>query len=93
MSRVDMDLIDKIANRAVAMHQRVSGPDADDKLTWLMDISFGHDSCPLKLAELLEAGDSDFAHDVFGIRRHMNRETCQLGDCFLPRYAQLAKEA
>ena len=44
---------------------------------------------PLKLDDLLIADDGNFAHDVFGIARHIDRQTGQLGDCFLPRYAAL----
>lgn len=43
--------------------------------------------CELDLQKLLDAPDGDFGHDVFGIRRHINRQTGELGDCFLPRCA------
>lgn len=43
-------------------------------------------SCPLRLQELLDAEANDFAHDILGIRRHLDRETGKLQDCFLPRY-------
>jgi len=43
---------------------------------------------PLKLQELLDADDANFAHDVFGIRRHINRSTGKLEDFFSPRYSQ-----
>lgn len=45
------------------------------------------DGCPLKLEALAKADEANFAHDVFGIRRHIDRETGKLGDCFLPRFA------
>lgn len=54
-----------------------------------MDITACHaNGCPLKLRELLAAEDFNFAHDVFGIRRHLNRETAQLGDYFMLRFAR-----
>lgn len=54
-----------------------------------MDIDACHSNgCPLKLQELLEADDFNFAHDAFGIRAHIDRTTGKLQDCFLPRYAQ-----
>lgn len=54
----------------------------------VMDIVATHaNGCPLKLTELLAADDGNFAHDVFGIRRHLNRSTGKLEDCFLPRFA------
>lgn len=53
-----------------------------------MDIDACHNNgCPLKLHELLEADDFNFAHDAFGIRRHIDRTTGKLQDCFVPRYA------
>ena len=41
-----------------------------------------------ELEELLHADGFDFTHDVWGIRRHINRKTGQLEDCFTPRYAK-----
>lgn len=52
-----------------------------------MDIVNAHKQVPLMLADLLEADDSNFYHDVLGIRRHINRKTCKLEGCFMPRYA------
>ena len=54
-----------------------------------MDITAVHaNGCPLELEELLMAKPFDFAHDVGGIRKHLDRDTGQLRDCFLPRFAQ-----
>ena len=53
-----------------------------------MDLTACHSNgCPLKLSELLAADSFNFAHDVFGIRRHINRETGRLENCFSPRFA------
>lgn len=53
-----------------------------------MDITACHaNGCPLNLEKLLTAPDFDFAHDIFGIRRHLDRETGELRDRFLPRSA------
>lgn len=61
-----------------------------DVLTADMDITAVHvNTCPLRLNDLLAADDANFAHDVFGIRRHLNRQTGELGDCFLPRFADV----
>lgn len=54
-----------------------------------MDVSATHlNGCPLKLEELLAADDANFGHDVFGIRRFIDRETGKLTGCFCPRFAQ-----
>lgn len=82
----DRQLIDKITDRAVAMAkaERVSY----DKLTANMDVTACHcNGCPLDLPKLLAAPDSDFGHDIFGIRRHINRTSGELGGMFLPRCA------
>lgn len=44
---------------------------------------------PLDLEGLAKADDSNFAHDLFGIRRHLDRSTGKLTYCFLPRYARV----
>jgi len=55
---------------------------------YLMDVLATHlNGRPLDLARLLEAKRTDFLHDVVGIRTHIDRETGQLKNCFVPRYA------
>jgi hypothetical protein len=82
-----MELQSKIADRAIKMARTIGIK--IDKITMVMDIDACHSNgCPLKLEELLKADDYNFGHDVFGIRRHMNRETGKLENCFLPRYSK-----
>lgn len=83
-----MDTIDAIVERAATLAHKYDTSVNRFELT--MDITATHaNGCPLKLDELIQARDSDFVHDVFGIRRHIDRRTGQLGDCFLPRFADL----
>ena len=84
VTRRERTKITAIARRAVAMAERAGTdyplPDAD------MDITATHaNGCRLDLDRLAAADDFNFAHDVFGIRRHLNRETGKLENCFLPR--------
>ena len=64
-----------------------------DQMTAVMDLDHAHQDIPLDLETMLDASDdtsvlrSDFIHDIGGIRRHMNRETFKLEDCFVPRFA------
>jgi len=59
-----------------------------EKMAAIMDISATHSNgTPLKLQELLDADDMNFAHDVFGILANINRRTGQLENCFVPRYS------
>jgi hypothetical protein len=86
VSRTEMEIINKIANRAVSMANE-HGVNYD-KLTADMDVTACHaNGCPLDLLKLLEADAFNFSHDVFGIARHINRSTGQLENCFVPRCA------
>lgn len=54
-----------------------------------MDLENVHcNGTPLNLKKLLAFRDGDFGHDVFGIRRHLNHVSKELGGCFLPRCAK-----
>ena len=78
----EADIIAKIASRAQAFSFKF------DRFSLIMDISAVHaNGCQLKLEELLTAKDFDFLHDVLGIMNHIDRDTGQLENCFLPRYA------
>ena len=59
----------------------------DDEIAAHMDISAVHAHCPLRLSDLLGAGNFNFAHDMAGIQRHINRKTGKLENFFLPRFA------
>lgn len=81
ISSTDYPKVRAIAKRAVLLLDA-------DYLSTEMDITATHlNGCPLNLAALLDAGNINFAHDVLGIRSNLNRDTGELGNCFLPRYA------
>jgi hypothetical protein len=79
----DMQLIRRIVIRAMALKIKYfTAMDCD------MDVTACHcNGNPLRLADMLAADDFNFAHDVLGIRSHINRETGQLTDCFCPRFS------
>jgi hypothetical protein len=78
--------IEAIVERAAVLFPDSIKP--RDRLDVTMDLIACHMvGCRLDLAKLLRANVLDFSHDVFGIRRHLNRETGELFDCFLPRCA------
>ena len=61
-----------IASRVSQIDPTYSVQDAE------MDIIATHaNGCPLRLDQLLNARDGDFAHDIFGIRRFLDRQTGQ----------------
>lgn len=84
--RDEFKLIDRIANRALNIAVGYGIP--HKKADFAMDITAVHaNGNPLRLRELLEADEFNFAHDVFGIYRHLNRETGELENCFRPRFS------
>lgn len=90
-SKFETKLITQIAQRACAMAKRIGGFNYAYQ-TALMDIEACHcNGCELDLQKLLDAPDGDFGHDVFGIRRFIDRRTGKLGGCFLPRCAMPGK--
>jgi hypothetical protein len=84
VSREDMGIIKSIVDRAIRDY-----PDAfNDRLEITMDLTATHlNGCPLDLPALLAGPGLDFGHDLAGIRRHIDRTTGALGDCFWPRFA------
>lgn len=59
-----------------------------DMLATQMDLEACHThGCRLDLDRMAEARDYDPIHDVAGIARHLDRETGELRDCFVPRFA------
>lgn len=87
-SKEDTKLIGAIVDRAERMGMTA------DRMTRFMDITACHaNGTPLRLTDLLNAKDEDFVHDITGISSYINRETGQLTDCFLPRYAAPCSEA
>ena len=75
-------LIAEIVDRALG------ATDYDRQVSAQMDLTACHaNGCPLDLQRLLDADDFNLAHDVYGISRHIDRETGTLTGCFLPRFA------
>lgn len=85
-SKNERMIISKIARRAVLLAKEAGI--SYDTIDAEMDISAVHcNGCQLRLKDLLDADDFNFSHDVFGVRRHINRETGKLEDCFSPRFS------
>jgi hypothetical protein len=84
VSREDSDFILQCATRARAIYEEQGVP--FDAFECNMDLTATHNhGCPMDFAKLLAAPDFDFIHDIAGIRRHINRETGQIENCFMPR--------
>jgi len=82
----DIPVVVAIAKRAVALSEK-HGVKIDFVDTQ-MDIAATHlNGNPLNLQGLLKADDFNFALDIAGIGQHINRETGELENCFLPRFS------
>lgn len=102
VSKLERTLIELITERAIrsenefARKQNKRGlftpsPIEDEgcrRIRWHMDLIATHNSNPLDLERLLAADDFNFIHDVYGIARHIDRETGELGGCFSPRFSR-----
>jgi hypothetical protein len=87
-SKADFNLIKKIAVRAREMALHMDRENERSLTDFHMDIAACHaNGNPLRLDALLAADDFNFAHDVFGIERHLNRDTGKLMDFFSPRFS------
>ena len=85
ISKEEMELISKIAYRAISV-ARAHNLDYS-VMTCEIDLCAWHLKAPLDLERLLNANAIDFAHDVFGIRKYIDRDTYapRSGNVFLPR--------
>jgi len=85
MTKDQHKIVSKIAERAHKMFKAAGKP--RDYISIEMDIEAAQKTCPMDLEKLLEFPEYDFKHDVFGIYRHLDRNTGELMNCFCPRSA------
>lgn len=83
MTKEEKLLIVDIAKRAEEMDLLLF-----DRMSLIMDIENVHAEIGLKLTELLNADDLNFAHDIVGIQQNFDRQSKKLQNLFLPRYAK-----
>lgn len=76
--------IKRIAARAVRLHKKLTGKKAS-RIQIILDLHQCIKKYPVDLSRLLKAESGNFVHDVFGIRRHLDRKTGKLTGGFLPR--------
>lgn len=87
VSKADRLLVTDAVER-VAQYEAKNGRRCD-RLSVAMDLEATHaNGCPLNFEKLLTFDDLSFLHDIYGINRHLNRETGELMHCFLPRCAK-----
>jgi hypothetical protein len=86
-TREESAIISKIVERAVIIAKEHGVAYNSNECG--LDIEACHSNgTPLELQKLLDFDDANFGHDVFGIRRHLNRDNGKVGGQFLPRCAR-----
>ena len=90
---MDLEKCFEAVKRGVEISENADGDYANwvsrqTKLQAMMDISAAHKAQPLDIDRWLAADDFNFMHDLIGIHNHINRETGELENAFLPRFAK-----
>lgn len=80
----DLPMIIKIVERADKMNLL-----AFDRLSLTMDLDCVNELFNLRLQQLLDTDNFNFSHDIVGIQNNLNRQTRQMENCFVPRFAGL----
>ena len=76
-----LELITKIAKRAENMGLLMS-----NKMSLIMDLEYAEEF-DLRLEDLLNADNYNFAHDICGIQNNLNRQTKKMDNYFVPRFS------
>lgn len=89
-TKEEMETISKILDRYQEYHYSLGIPKQyqRQRIDIMMDIEAVHSVNPLRLDDLLNADDFNFAHDMIGIQQNLNRQTGELMNCFTPRYTR-----
>ena len=85
ITREEYEIILAIAHRAQALYRQLGL--GYGKLSIALDLEFAHQDVGIDLPRLLAADEATFAHDLLGIRQHLNHQTHKLENCFVPRTA------
>jgi len=86
-TREEFDLIQKIVDRSMGLHT-ARRYDQWTRMDMHMDLAAVHaNGNPLRFEALLAADDFNFAHDILGIRRNLDRDTGKLENEFSPRFS------
>jgi len=80
-----MSLTDQDINKLQLIMKRCIGKFEGSWIDLEMDITAAHLAGQIDLQTLLEFDEMNFMHDVCGIRRHIDRSSGKMRDCFLPR--------
>ena len=78
----NLELIVKIVERAEKEELMMF-----DRVSLLMDLKLAQKEFNLRLEDFLNADEFNFAHDIVGIQKNINREEKKFENHFLPRFS------
>jgi hypothetical protein len=85
-------VVDAIVQRALKLYDVLAAEQMrrrrEDEAHVEMNLSAVHSHTPLRLELLRDFDDFNFAHDILGIERHLDKSTGELKDHFRPRCAK-----
>jgi hypothetical protein len=68
-------------------YEKIAGINAEERITTLMDLEIVEQNFgPVDWDFVANMSAADFSHDLFGVKRHINRQTHQIEGCFVPRF-------
>lgn len=82
MKKDQLELMEKIVKRADDL-----GILMFDRMSLWMDLEVATKEYDLRLEELLNADNFNFAHDIVGIQNHIDRRESKMDEIFIPRFA------
>ena len=89
-----MTIIDRLEKRELILTMFEISKRADelgilavDRLTLKMDLENVNKKIKMNFKELLKSEDIDFIHDIYNIQMFMDRESGELINDFIPRFA------
>lgn len=86
LSKADTQRVFDIANRAISVAEENNIK--LDRVRTFIAVGMAHEKNPLELDSLLKADNLNFIHDLFGILNHIDLNTGEMRDSFLPRFTQ-----
>jgi hypothetical protein len=94
ITKEETAVVDAIVQRYETEAEKLKAlPKSFKRINLSMDIAAAHIALPIDLDRLLAADSTTFMHDIGGISRHINRDTGELGGCFVPRTARRPEPA
>lgn len=89
LSKRDQEIVAAIAKRALPLLRRAGHELSAQHVE--MDVIATHRIIGLRLLDLAATDDANFGHDLLGIVRYLDRETLEMKDFFIPRFAARKK--